>query len=98
MPDILNVFTDWPIYNQRMPVPSDIVKACRGRDLARLLVLDGKALAGVWDGGRTEVGQRELAKIKDILKGCDGQLVAGTWHHVAGNSKMDHSRADRPKQ
>ena len=91
MPDILSALTDWPQFNNRMPTPADIVTACRGRDL-RHLVGAGKALAAVWDGGSTKVGRRELAKIKDILKDCDGQPVAGTWHHIAGNSKLSLPR------
>jgi hypothetical protein len=90
MPDILSVLTDWPKFNSRMPVPADIVAACRGRELRRFTSQVSKALEGVWDGGDSEVARRELAKIKNILKDCDGLPVAGTWHHVAGNSKMDH--------
>lgn len=89
MPSILSVLTDWPQFNNRMPTPADIRTACRGRDLSRLVGQVGKALTGVWDGGSSKVAQRELAKIKNILKDCDGHPVAGTWQHITGNSKMD---------
>ena len=71
---VKGVLTDWPKSHGKMPVPAEILKACREVASVRLeqrtKEIAGSARAS-WSPTRlpknTEVGRREMAKIRAIL-------------------------------
>lgn len=95
--DVKNVLTDWPKRNSKMPAPADVLKACGDRKGAQLEQTSAKHRAD-WSRAalpapptdRTyAIAAEELPKIREILSDCAGEPVAGTFHHVAGNSALD---------
>jgi len=95
--EVLAVLTDWPKSHAKMPVPSEILKACREqlstrieRDAVKRAQESSKALSGVYQPqGRSEVGKAALVEIKAILADSTPGYVAGNFQHVGGNSSID---------
>lgn len=93
--DVRAALTDWPKRNVKMPAPSDIRKSAMERVSTRIEETSRRNNASPgfdpegWNP-TSEVGRRELAKMRDILSDSSPGLVAGSFHHIGGRPNADH--------
>lgn len=96
--DVLNALSDWPKSHAKMPVPAEMLKACRERAAARREQQAGDdlraeksapGLRAAFQNADSEIARRELAKIKHILSDCHPGLVAGSFAPISGRPNAD---------